>query len=57
MDFEDRKAPVVQLSDQPGIDEVPSARLELDPGDECLTLHGYLDHGGDFVETGRGHPF
>jgi hypothetical protein len=57
VDFEGRKARVVQLSDQSRIDEAPSARLELDLGEEYLTLHGYFDRGGEFVETGREHPF
>ena len=51
VDFEDHKARVGQLSDQSGIDEAPSARLELDLGDEYLTLHGYFDHGDEFVGT------
>ena len=57
VNFEGRKVRVVQLSDQSGIDEAPSARLELDLGDEYLTLHGYFDRGGEFVETGRESPF
>jgi hypothetical protein len=48
---------VVQLSDSSGIDEAPSARLELDLGQEYLMLHGYFDRGGEFVETGRERPF
>jgi hypothetical protein len=54
VDFEDHKARVGQLSDQSGIDEAPSARLELDLGDEYLTLHGYFLHGDEFVGTAAG---
>jgi hypothetical protein len=54
VDFEDHKARVGQLSDQSGIDEAPSARLELDLGDGYLTLHGYFDHGDEFVGTAAG---
>ena len=38
------------------MDELHSARLELDLGDEYLVLFGHFS-GSEFMETGRERPF
>ena len=56
VDFEGRQRCVVSFSDQSGMFEVPSARIDLDMGDEFLVLFGYF-RGGESIEMGRQHPF
>ena len=55
--FEGRQARVVSLSHKSGVFDEPSSRLELDLGDEYLTLHGYCARDDEFVETRRERPF
>src|ERR687889_47195 len=57
VDFEGRKVRVVSLSDKTRMDTPYSARLDLDLGDEYLTLIGYFSRSGEFIEEGREHPF
>ena len=58
IDFEGRKARVVHLSQKSGRDTPHSARIELDLGEEYLTLLGYFsDFSGKFMEEAREHPF
>jgi hypothetical protein len=58
IDFEGRKARVVHLSQKSGRDTPHSARIELDLGEEYLTLLGYFsDFSGKFMEEARERPF
>ena len=55
--FEGRKVRVVSLSDKTRMDTPYSARLDLDLGDEYLTLIGYFSRSGEFIEESRESPF
>jgi hypothetical protein len=58
IDFEGRKARIVHLSQKSGRDKPHSARIELDLGEEYLTLLGYFsDFSGKFMEEARECPF
>jgi hypothetical protein len=57
VDFEGRKVRVVSISDKTGMYTPYSARLDLDLGDEYLTLIGYFSRSGEFIEEGRERPF
>jgi hypothetical protein len=48
---------VVSISDKTGMHTPYSARLDLDLGDEYLTLIGYFSRSGEFIEEGRERPF
>jgi hypothetical protein len=56
IDFEGRKARVVNLSQRSGRDTPHSARIELDLGDGYLALLGFFS-GGEFMEEARERPF
>ena len=56
--FGGREARVVSLNNNESeVDGAPLARLELDLGEEYLTLHGYCARNGEFIETRRERPF
>ena len=55
--FEGREARVVSFRSRREIYDIPSAQLELDLGDEYLTLRGFCDLNGEFIETRRERPF
>jgi hypothetical protein len=55
IDFEERKARIVHLSQKSGRDTPHSARIELDLGEEYLTLLGYFS--SKFMEEARERPF
>src|SRR5215203_1417949 len=57
VEFEGRKVRVVSISDKTGMYTPYSARLDLDLGDEYLTLIGYFSRSGEFIEEGRERPF
>ena len=57
MGFEGQQVRVVSFSDEEGMTEDPSARLELDLGDDYLMLYGYFSRDNKFIETGRERPF
>jgi hypothetical protein len=56
VDFEGRMARVVSLHGMDEMDELHSARLELDLGDEYLVLFGHFS-GNEFMELGRERRF
>jgi hypothetical protein len=56
VDFEGRMARVVSLHGMDEMDELHSARLELDLGYEYLVLFGYFS-GNEFMEVGRERRF
>jgi hypothetical protein len=56
VDFEGRKARVVSLHGMDEMDELYSARLELDLEDERLVLFGHFS-GNEFMEVDRERPF
>jgi hypothetical protein len=55
IEFEGRKARIVHLSQKSGRDTPHSARIELDLGEEYLTLVSYFS--GKFMEDARECPF
>ena len=55
IEFEGRKARIVHLSQKSGTDTSHSARIELDLGEEYLTL--VSDFSGKFMEDARERPF
>jgi hypothetical protein len=58
IDFEGRKARIVHRSQKSGRDTPHSARIELDLGEEYLTLVVYFsDSSGKFMEEARERPF
>jgi len=57
VEFEGRKVRVVSISDKTGMYTPYSARLDLDLGDEYLTLIGYFSRSGAFIEESRERPF